>query len=68
MNPGAAKSAAMIPCRSIILIVLSLMTYVKKHEGVWFATMEQIARRVLECAGIKSLASVSYGSPTMAMK
>lgn len=67
MNPGAAKCAVMIPC-SIILIVLSLMTYVKKHEGVRFATTEQIARRVLECSGIKPLASVSYGLPTMAIK
>jgi hypothetical protein len=52
----------------MILIVLSLMTYVKKHEGIWFATTEQVARRVLECAGIKPSAGISYGSTTTAMK
>jgi len=45
-----------------------LMTYVKKHEGVWFATTEQIARRVLECAEIMPAAGVGYGSRAMAMK
>jgi len=45
-----------------------LMAYVKGHEGVWFATTEEIARRVLDCAGIKPSAGVSYGSRAMAMK
>ena len=45
-----------------------LMAYVKKHEGIWFATTEEVARRVLECAGIKPSSGVSYGARAMAMK
>jgi hypothetical protein len=45
-----------------------LMAYVKKHEGIWFATTEEVATRVLACAGIKPSAGVSYGARAMAMK
>ena len=44
------------------------MAYVKKHEGIWFATTEEIAQRVLECAAIKPSSGVSYGARTLAMK
>jgi len=44
------------------------MAYVKKHEGIWFATTEQVAQRVLECAAIKPSSGVSYGARAMAMK
>ena len=45
-----------------------LMAYVKKHEGIWFATTEEIAQRVLECAAIKLSPGVSYGAGALAMK
>jgi len=45
-----------------------LMEYVKRHEGVWFATTEQIARRVLDCAGLAASTRTQYGSATLAMK
>jgi peptidoglycan/xylan/chitin deacetylase (PgdA/CDA1 family) len=45
-----------------------LMEYVKRHEGVWFATTEQIARRVLDCAGLAASTRTQYGSPRLAMK
>jgi peptidoglycan/xylan/chitin deacetylase (PgdA/CDA1 family) len=45
-----------------------LMAYVKEHEGVWFATTEQIARRVLECAGMAAPTRIQYGSASLAMK
>jgi len=44
------------------------MSYVKNHESVWFATTEEIARRVLECAGITASVGASYGLRAMAMK
>jgi peptidoglycan-N-acetylglucosamine deacetylase len=45
-----------------------LMAYVKRHEGVWFATTEQIARRVLDCAGLAASTRTQYGSARLAMK
>jgi peptidoglycan-N-acetylglucosamine deacetylase len=45
-----------------------LMAYVKRHEGVWFATTEQIARRVLECAGLTASPRAQYGAAGLAMK
>ncbi len=45
-----------------------LMEYVKRHEGVWFATTEQIARRVLDCAGLAASTRTQYGSARLAMK
>ena len=45
-----------------------LMEYVKRHEGVWFATTEQIARRVLNCAGLAASTRTQYGSARLAMK
>jgi hypothetical protein len=44
------------------------MAYVKGHEGIWFATTEEVARRVLECAELKSHVGAAYGSARLAMK
>jgi hypothetical protein len=41
---------------------------VKRREGVWFATTEKIAKRVLECAGITPSVTATYGSASLAMK
>ncbi|HEY7167330.1 MAG TPA: polysaccharide deacetylase family protein [Candidatus Binatia bacterium] len=51
-----------------IEVLDELIQYVKGHEGIWYATTEEVAGRVLECAGMRSTAKVEYGSATVAMK
>jgi peptidoglycan/xylan/chitin deacetylase (PgdA/CDA1 family) len=51
-----------------IEVLDELIQYVKGHQGIWYATTEQVARRVLECAGIRPRAKVEYGSATLALK
>ena len=45
-----------------IEVLSELIEYVKRHEGVWFATTDEIARRVLECASITPSVGADYGS------
>jgi len=51
-----------------IEVLDELIQYVKSHESIWYATTEEVARRVLECASIQPRARVEYGSATLAMK
>ena len=48
-------------------MLAELIEYVKRHEGVWFATTEEIARRESECASITPSVT-TYGSANLAMK
>ena len=45
-----------------------LIEYVKRHEVVWFATTEEVASRVLECASITPSVKANYGSASLVMK
>ena len=51
-----------------IEVLDDLIQYVKGHDGIWYATTEQVAHRVLQCAGIQSLAKIEYGAATLAMR
>jgi peptidoglycan/xylan/chitin deacetylase (PgdA/CDA1 family) len=51
-----------------IEVLAELMGYLKRHEGVWFATCDQVARRVLECAGLQPSLSVAYGKTRLAVR
>ena len=51
-----------------IEVLDELIQYVKGHDGIWYATAEQVAQRVLQCAGIQSIAKIEYGAATLAMK
>jgi peptidoglycan-N-acetylglucosamine deacetylase len=51
-----------------IEVLSELIEYVKGHEGVWFATTDEVARRVLECAGHKGSAAGTYAASRLAMK
>ena len=49
-----------------IEVLSELIEYVKRHEGVWFATTDEIARRVLECASLTPSvgATLRLGEPS----
>jgi hypothetical protein len=49
-------------------VLAELIEYVKRHEGVWFATTQEVARRVLECVNITPSVGASYGSASLVMK
>lgn len=50
-----------------IEVLAELIEYVKRHEGVWFATTQEVASRVLECASITPSVKASYGSASLVM-
>ena len=51
------------PGRSEVLS--ELIGYMKSHQGVWFATAEEIAQTVLDCAAERELATTGTGRASL---